>query len=71
MAIMPPTSDFVMHGARDAMSGGLTHIEEQIKGIERAVIENPSLAFRPCQDRGRKRLPYDPQRPKPCIRQRR
>lgn len=45
MATMPPTSDFVMHGARDAMSGGLTHIEEQIKGIERAVIENPSLAF--------------------------
>lgn len=36
---------FVMHGARAAMAGGLTHIEEQIKGIERAVIENPGLAF--------------------------
>lgn len=27
------------------MAAGLTHIEEQIKGIERAVIENPGLAF--------------------------
>jgi hypothetical protein len=36
---------FVMHGARAAMAGGLTHIEEQVKGIERAVIENPGLAF--------------------------
>src|SRR2546423_922793 len=34
-----------MHGARAAMAGGLTHIEEQVKGIERAVIENPGLAF--------------------------
>jgi Abortive infection C-terminus len=40
---VPPS--FVMHGARAAMAGGLTHIEEQIKGIERAVIENPGLAF--------------------------
>lgn len=45
MATMPPIRDFVMHGARDAMSGGLTHIEEQVKGIERAVVENPGLAF--------------------------
>jgi hypothetical protein len=45
MATLQPTSDFVMHGARDAMSGGLTHIEEQVKGIERAVVENPGLAF--------------------------
>lgn len=36
---------FVMNGAREAMAGGLVHIEEQIKGIERAVIENPGLAF--------------------------
>lgn len=36
---------FVMHGARDAMSGGLAHIEEQVKGIELAVVENPGLAF--------------------------
>lgn len=38
-------ASFVMHGARAAMAGGLTHIEEQVKGIERAVIENPGLAF--------------------------
>lgn len=34
-----------MHGARAAMSAGLAHIEEQIKGIESAVVENPGLAF--------------------------
>jgi hypothetical protein len=39
------TSQFVMHGARDAIAGGLVHIEEQVKGIELAVIENPGLAF--------------------------
>lgn len=39
------TSSFVMHGAREAIEGGLTHIEEQVKGIERAVVENPGLAF--------------------------
>jgi len=36
---------FVMHGARDAMAAGLAHIEEQVKGIEQAVSENPGLAF--------------------------
>jgi hypothetical protein len=36
---------FVMHGARDAMGAGLTHVEQQVKSIEQAVIENPSLAF--------------------------
>jgi hypothetical protein len=36
---------FVMHGARDAMAGGLAHIEEQVKGIEQAVVENPGLTF--------------------------
>jgi hypothetical protein len=39
------TGDFTMHGARAAMTGGLTHIEEQVKSIERAVVENPGLAF--------------------------
>ena len=34
-----------MHGARAALSDGLGHIEEQVKGIERAVAENPGLAF--------------------------
>ena len=44
MAASPP-QPFVMHGARDAMAGGLVHIEEQVKGIEQAVVENPGLAF--------------------------
>lgn len=39
------TTPFVMHGARDAMARGLAHIEEQVKGIEQAVVENPGLAF--------------------------
>ena len=39
------SAPFVMHGARDAMAGGLAHIDEQVKGIERAVVENPGLAF--------------------------
>lgn len=45
MATSPLNTDFVMHGARAAMTGGMSHIEEQVKGIERAVIENPGLAF--------------------------
>ncbi len=36
---------FVMHGARDAITGGLAHIDEQVKAIEQAVFENPGLAF--------------------------
>ena len=40
-----PTTPFVMHGARDAMASGLAHIEEQVKSIEQAVVENPGLAF--------------------------
>jgi hypothetical protein len=39
------TSPFVMHGARDAMASGLSHVEEQVKGIEQAVAENPGLVF--------------------------
>jgi len=39
------TSPFVMHGARDAIAGGLTHVDQQVKSIEQAVVENPSLAF--------------------------
>jgi hypothetical protein len=45
MPTAPVTGDFMMHGAREAMAGGLTHIEEQVKGIERAIVENPGLAF--------------------------
>jgi hypothetical protein len=36
---------FVMHGARDAMAGGLAHIERQIIAIESAVADEPALAF--------------------------
>ena len=39
------TIPFVMHGARAAIAGGMPHIEEQVIGIERAVAENPGLAF--------------------------
>ncbi len=37
--------EFVLHGARAAMAGGLVHIEAQVKALERAVVENPALAF--------------------------
>jgi len=36
---------FVMCGARAAMAAGLTHIEQQVDSLERAVVENPALAF--------------------------
>jgi hypothetical protein len=36
---------FVMHGTRDAIAGGLAHVEQQVRGIEQAVSENPGLAF--------------------------
>lgn len=36
---------FIMHGAREAITSGLLHIEEQVKGLERAIDENPGLAF--------------------------
>jgi hypothetical protein len=45
MAESPVNSEFAMFSARAAMSGGLTHIETQAKALERAVIENPGLAF--------------------------
>ncbi|MBI1849039.1 MAG: abortive infection family protein [Planctomycetes bacterium] len=41
----PLATPFVMHGARDAIAGGLVHVEEQVKSIEQAVIEHPGLAF--------------------------
>ena len=34
-----------MHGARAAIAGGMSHIEEQVKAIEAAVSENPGYAF--------------------------
>jgi hypothetical protein len=44
-AAEPVGSPFVMHGARVAMAGGLTHIEQQVMGVEEAVTRNPGLAF--------------------------
>jgi len=42
---MSAPSPFVMHGAREAMAGGLAHIERHIIAIENAVTEEPGLAF--------------------------
>jgi hypothetical protein len=44
---MPSASagPFVMLGTRDAMAGGLNHVEQHVKSIEQAVAENPGLAF--------------------------
>jgi hypothetical protein len=39
------TSTFAMHGARGAVAAGLEHIEQQVVALERAVSENPGLAF--------------------------
>jgi|SRR5579863_1919161 len=40
------TSDvFVMRGARAAAANGIPQITEQIAALERAVVENPGLAF--------------------------
>lgn len=36
---------FTMYGARAAIAGGLSHIEQQVRSIELAVVENPGLAF--------------------------
>jgi hypothetical protein len=42
---MAATAPFVMQGARDAIAAGLGHIERQIDAIERAVVDEPGLAF--------------------------
>lgn len=39
------TPPFVMYSARAAIAGGLLHIEEQVKALELAVVENTGLAF--------------------------
>jgi len=36
---------FLMHGAREAIAHGLDHVEKQVEAIERAVGDNPALAF--------------------------
>ncbi len=34
-----------MHGAREALASGLTHVEKQVEAIEEAVFKNPAYAF--------------------------
>jgi len=45
MAVSSQDPPFVMQSARAAIAGGLLHIEEQVKALERAVVENAGLAF--------------------------
>lgn len=45
MAVSSQEPAFVMHGARAAVAGGMVHIEEQVRALERAVVENTGLAF--------------------------
>lgn len=45
MAEASPAIVFLMYGAREAMTNGMPHIEEQIRGIEQAVVEKPGFAF--------------------------
>jgi hypothetical protein len=45
MAVSSQEPAFVMHGARAAVADGMLHIEEQVKALERAVVENTGLAF--------------------------
>ena len=45
MPVDADTTVFVMHGARAAVASGLGHVEEQVKGLELAVVENTALAF--------------------------
>lgn len=40
-----PNTHFLMDGARDAIAAGLVRIEEEVKSIEWAVVENPGLVF--------------------------
>lgn len=45
MAGTPNDLNFIMTSARDAVAGGMRHIEEQIKALEQAVNQNTGLAF--------------------------
>lgn len=45
MATATHDAAFIMHGARAAVAGGMQHIEEQVKALEQAVVENTGLAF--------------------------
>lgn len=39
------TTPFLMHGAREAIAGGLAHMEQQVTALEQSVVSNPGLAF--------------------------
>lgn len=39
------TAPFRMHGARDAIANGLTHVKQQVESLELAVNQNPGLVF--------------------------
>ena len=41
----PENASFTMHGARNAIAGGLAHIEAHVEALEEAVVKNPGLAF--------------------------
>ncbi len=43
----PASADngFIMHGARDAVAGGMIHIEKQVDALELAVNQNTGFAF--------------------------
>lgn len=45
MAVATNEPVFVMLGARAAVAGGMLHIDEQVKALELAVVENTGLAF--------------------------
>ena len=43
--VADPSLSFEMHSARDAMVGGLGHLEEQIVAVERSVREDSGFVF--------------------------
>jgi len=45
MADTPNDLNFIMTGARDAVTGGMIHIEKQVEALELAVNQNTGLAF--------------------------
>ena len=45
MTSAPPTAAFAMLGARDAIAGGMLHIQQQVDAIEAATRDNPGLTF--------------------------
>lgn len=45
MAVATADAVFVMQSARAAVAGGMLHIEEQVKALEQAVVENTGYAF--------------------------